>query len=356
MATLPRPPSIRSIELRRQVLDKSAPQSKTVPNPYLELLGDALARLLSLLVLHHCKPSKPASVLSRQRILFESNQWMAYLARHTGLTEMVNSSTDPKAKNAVSVGRKSAADLFERYMGALFVEQGLGVVSSWYYKLHEPMLRNIQSLMARLLCLREHDGGEALSEFYELSLKKISPKRWRARLYLRSNKRLLVEATAKSREKALRTTLDRESDALRNMYAQFSQDKSEEVFHVSDFAPPPPPEEEQNLTSLLLQTQKEISKATAVLQELRSETRNHELAIQSRMCLSDADIARPEDLEVPNQGLDILDFDSYFTESNAARRINSDNSVRHPVSTTQLQGMQDDLGFILEDMGPDKNN
>lgn len=351
-ATLPRPPPIKSLELRRQVLDIQAPQNRTLPNAYLELVGDALARLLSLMVIHHYKPAKPASVLAKQKVLFESNRWMAYLARHTGLTEMVSANTDLDLKSAIIRGRKPAADLFERYIGALFVEQGLGVVISWYYKLHEPIIMNIQSVIARLLSLREHEAGELVSEFYQLSIKKTSSKRFDARIVARKTKKVVAEASEKTRDRALKSVIDKAFEKLRDRYSsKISEERSKEDFHITT-ASPPPLSESQNLASLLVQTQKEVSKATAILQELRSEAKSHELAMQSRMQPPEEKIAvKPDDLEEASQDLDILDFDSYFTESNAAKRISSDND-RGKSTVTSIGGEMDDLSSILGEMSP----
>ena len=106
----------------------------------LELLGDAVLHYILTVLLYKELPLADEGQLTGMRVLLENNCSLANFARMYNMDDLLERKEKEKKKE--SVRSKRLADIFEAYIGGLFLEKGIDTVNSFITELMMPIVQH----------------------------------------------------------------------------------------------------------------------------------------------------------------------------------------------------------------------
>lgn len=108
-------------------------------NERLEFLGDAVLEILISDYLYHEYPDHPEGVLSRARALLVQEKTLSRISKACGFNQFIRLGKGEE-KNSGRKRESLLADLFEAFLGAVYLDQGLPAVDRFLSKVIYPTI------------------------------------------------------------------------------------------------------------------------------------------------------------------------------------------------------------------------
>jgi len=152
----------RSFYGRPTSLFEDPPEDPSPDNEFLEYIGDSILNMCSALLLKKMYPNLRVGPATKIRSLIVQNSNIATIATHYRLPALLR--MHPSQAVALRASMHVQADLFEAYVGGLFVEHGMEKVKEWLFEVLEPYSKEAYETIRKEYVvtggIQQSDAGE----------------------------------------------------------------------------------------------------------------------------------------------------------------------------------------------------